>query len=363
MSVVPENAPQRKAGRLTYLDWARGVAAITMLQGHVFHSFTHKDLRETSPYVLSQFVGGMPPAIFLFLTGVTFAFMMSSAERKGMTPWRRVRLALRRSGYLFGLALLFRLQLWVFGLPSSPWTDLLRVDILNCMGLALAASSVMAIFSTLERVRLCAALGMVIAVLSPLVSELNFDGVPGWIAAYIRPDYNYFSFFPWAAFVPFGLSFGSLLKVVPEERVERTIEWGAILGFGLVLGGQYFGNIPYSLYTKSEYWLNSPALVFVKLGIVLLLISFAYLWTEYALQGTAGWVVLFGQHSLLVYWVHTELVYGRWFWMWKESLPILPTAMAAAAVIASMAALSYWKARWQPAWALNKRRAVPRPSA
>ena len=76
--------------RLLYLDWLRGIAAITMLQGHVFHSFLRNDLRTGGPYQMSQFAGGMPPAIFLFLLGVTFAFLMDSQERKGVRAGRRV---------------------------------------------------------------------------------------------------------------------------------------------------------------------------------------------------------------------------------------------------------------------------------
>src|SRR5262245_23375125 len=75
--------------RLQYLDWLRGIAAVTMLQGHVFDSFLRGDLRQGSAFVYSQFIGGMPPAIFLFLTGITLAFLMDSAERKGLRPAER----------------------------------------------------------------------------------------------------------------------------------------------------------------------------------------------------------------------------------------------------------------------------------
>src|ERR1035441_4380152 len=121
------------AYRLEYLDWLRGLGAVIMLQGHVFHSFLKPELRAGGAYLMSQFVGGMPPAIFLFLTGVTLAFLMDSTERKGLAPRERVSTAFRRSGYLFLLAFAFRLQLWIFALPTGQWTDLLRVDILNCM--------------------------------------------------------------------------------------------------------------------------------------------------------------------------------------------------------------------------------------
>src|ERR1700744_2038756 len=134
--------------RLLYLDWIRGIAAITMLQGHAFHSFLRNDRRNGGPYVMSQFAGGMPPAVFLFLLGITFAFLMDSQERKGVSAGRRYLSALKRSGYLFAAAFAFRLQLWLFSFVKSPWTDILRVDILNCMGLALLVLAVMSVFRT-----------------------------------------------------------------------------------------------------------------------------------------------------------------------------------------------------------------------
>src|SRR6266542_3140149 len=95
--------------RLQYLDWVRGIGAVIMLQGHVWHSFLQPELKTSGVYTLSQFVGGMPPALFLFLTGVTLAFLMDSSERKGMAPGMRVMESLRRAGYLFLLAFAFRL--------------------------------------------------------------------------------------------------------------------------------------------------------------------------------------------------------------------------------------------------------------
>ncbi|MDQ2844360.1 MAG: heparan-alpha-glucosaminide N-acetyltransferase domain-containing protein, partial [Acidobacteriota bacterium] len=150
---MPEQT--KSSGRLAFIDWTRGFAAVIMLQGHVFDSFTRTDLRDKGPFILSQFLGGMPPAIFLFLTGITFAFLMDSQDRRGAKPWARVVAALKRSRYLFLIAFLFRIQLYVFGFPTSPAGELLRVDILNCMGMAMLILAPMAVFTTLERIRLC----------------------------------------------------------------------------------------------------------------------------------------------------------------------------------------------------------------
>ena len=333
-------------GRLSFLDWSRGLAVVIMLQGHVYHSFNRTDLRTEGPFMLSQFFGGMGPAIFLVLTGITLAFLMDRRERQGLGPMDRWKAALRRAGYLFSLAFLFRLQLWVFGLPGSPWTDLFRVDILNCMGFGIGLMSVMAIFTTAERVRLCAALGLAIAALSPLVSILNWSWLPPQVSAYLVPSYQYFAFFPWASFIAFGLSIGSALRLARPEHMNRLMQWGTLAGLVLIVGGQYFSNMTYSFYPKSEFWLNSPGLIVIKLGAVLLIIAFPFIWTEFAVGAAWSWLRQLGTTSLLVYWVHIELVYGRWFGAFKESLSNMQCAFITVLVVALMLGLSVVKTRW-----------------
>ncbi len=347
-----------KANRLLYLDWFRGLAAVIMLQGHTFHAFTKPELRDQPAYVLSQFVGGMPPAVFLFLLGVTLAFRLDGAERKGLRPWQRVREGWKRAAYLLLLAFLFRLQMWVFGWPHSPWTDLLRVDILNAMALAAAVLSLMALVRAADRMRLCAVLGVAIAVLAPVASAIDWSLTPALIKSYLAPDFNSFGFFPWAAFLAFGLSMGSMLRRTPEEQMDRLMQWFAIAGGVLIVGGRYFAALPYSLYAQSQFWLDSPLLVFIKLGVLLWMMTFAFIWTRYATPGRWSWIRQLGTTSLLVYWVHVELVYGRWLWFWKERLEIGQVIAASVGVTLLMLALSiaktyHWSARpaamsWYP---------------
>jgi len=344
MTAPPNN--RDSSSRLTFLDWSRGAAVVVMLQGHVFHSFNRTDLRSGDPYMLSQFFGGIGPAIFLVLTGITLAFLMDRREREGLQAMGRWRAALRRAGYLFMLAFLFRLQLWIFAFGQSPWTDLFKVDILNCMGFAIGLMSVMAIFTTAQRVRLSAGLGVAIAVAAPLVSAIDWRWLPPGISAYFVPSYQYFAFFPWASFIAFGLSIGSVLRLVKPDDMNRVMQWGGLLGFGLVIGGQYFSNLPYSLYPKSEFWLDSPGLIVIKLGVVMLVIGFAYVWTAFPIGASWSWVRQLGVTSLLVYWVHIELVYGRWFGAFKESLGNLQCGIATVIVILLMIGISVLRTRW-----------------
>lgn len=346
--------------RLEYLDWVRGIGATIMLHGHVWHSFLKPELKTSGPYILSQFIGGMPPALFLFLTGITLAFLMDSTERKGMPPVKRVLESLNRSSYLFFLAFAFRLQLWIFGLPA-PWQGLFKVDILNCMGFSIAAVSLMALFKTSERIRLCAGLGLAIAFLSPVISAMDLSHMPSFVRDYIVPDLNAFGIFPWGAYLVFGVSAGSIIRTIPHEATERTMQWAALLGGVLVLASQYFANLPFSIYAKSDYWLNSPAQVLTKLGVLLLMVAFAFLWTRYGAKGGWSWVRQFGTTSLLVYWVHIELVYGHTLWFCKDSLTIPQTILAAVLVILFMLLVSTIKThshKWKEflaglGWRLN----------
>ena len=169
----------------------------------------------------------------------------------------RVATAFGRSGYLFLLAFAFRVQLWIFSQPA-PWTNLLKVDILNCMGFAIALISVMAVFRTVERIRFCAILGLAIAFAAPLVSQMDWSACPEAVRGYLVPDYRFFSFFPWAAYVAFGMSAGSIIRIVHRDSIERAMQWAAILGGGLILACQYFSSLPFSIYPKSEYLAEQP---------------------------------------------------------------------------------------------------------
>jgi uncharacterized membrane protein len=329
-----------KGDRLTFRDWTRGLVVVTMLNGHVFHSFAQPSLRQDGPFVLSQFIGGEGPAVFLLLTGITLAFLLDGRERKGFSAWDRWKHALRRAGFLWALAFAFRLQLWAFAFGQSPWKELFKVDVLNCMGFGIAVMSVMAIFSTAERARLCAVLGVVIAAAAPVISSMSWNWLPPEIYNYFVPNFNYFAFFPWAAFIAFGISIGSILRLTPPDQMNRLMQWSALAGIVLVLVTQYLSNLPYSIYASSDYWLNSPGLTFIKAGVFLVIMSFAYVWTEYGVGNSFSWIRQLGTTSLIVYWVHIELVYGRWFGFWKEGLNNWQCALFVAVLLPAMLLLS-----------------------
>ena len=327
-----------RTDRVLALDWLRGLGVMIMLQGHLFNSFARADLHDHPVYVLSQFVGGMPAPIFLFLVGATLAFRLDQGDRAGLGPSARLRSALRRAAWLAGVAFTFRFQLWLFSW-GNPWTEIFRVDILNCMALGAAVLSPVALLAPLKRITWCAATGLAIAALVPVVSMLDWSGVPWLVRNYIVPNKAFFSFFPDAAYIAFGVSFGALLRIAAPAR-DRIMQWAACFGLALIVTAHYFSNLPFSIYPNSDFWLNSPGLIFIRFGIVLLLVAGGFVWTAGQREEKLALMRRFGTNSLLIYWVHVELVYGRWFWFAKQRLTIGECAAASLVLMALMYGLA-----------------------
>jgi uncharacterized membrane protein len=342
--------------RFPFLDWMRGLAIVLMIQCHTFNSFTRLDLRGSSAYVLSQFVGGMAAPLFLFMAGMTLAFQMESLDRREASGRRRFLVSLRRAGYVLAVAFAFRISNWIASLPRADAHEIIKVDILNCMGVALAAFSTAALFQGLGRVRFAAALSLVVAGAAPVLANLPWNGVPLLLREYLVPvpGLGHFPFFPCASYVGFGVATGCLVKRAADERMDRLMQWSVLGAFALVFCGQYFSNIPYSIYARSNFWTDSPALIVIRVGIALLMMAGSYIWTQYGAGLGWSWMQTLGKNSLMVYWVHVMLVYGDILKPLKRALPVGMAGAATVIVTLAMIGLSAgwltWKMRRAQRW-------------
>ncbi len=327
----------------------RGLAVLLMIQCHTFNSFARADVREDGAYTFSQFIGGMAAPLFLFMSGMTLAFQMDRLERREPDPIRRWKAALWRGGYILGIAYAFRISNFVASLPHPDPNEIIKVDILNCMGLGMAALSVGAILKGKQRARFAAGAGLGIALAAPLVAGLPWEHAPGLVRDYIAPSTSrgFFGFFPCAAYIGFGLAAGTVVKQTALDRFDRLMQWSVLIGLALVFAGQYLANIPYSIYRHSNFWSDSPTLIVIRAGISLLLMTGAYLWTEYCAGERWSWIQCLGRNSLMVYWVHLMLVYGDIIKPAKRALTIRQTTAAAAGVTALMVGLSAWWLWWK----------------
>jgi len=134
---------------------------------------------------------------------------------------------------------------------------------------------------------------------------------------------------------------------VMQDAQSGSLEWLQRLGcLALAFSAYSLSSTPLSVYSNSDFWLNSPALILIKLGAILILIAFAWLWNVRTSARDWSWVRQFGLTSLLVYWVHVELIYGRWFGMLKEQLTVGQTIFAILVTVLLMLGLSLIRTNW-----------------
>src|SRR5260370_2501107 len=127
---------QTPARRLPYIDWMRGLACVLMFQTHCYDSWMSPEAKKSSSLIAWSRLGGTLPApLFVFLAGVSFALVTEKLREKGIARKTIAKQTILRGAEGFGMGLLFRVQELALGYPLSPWTDLLRVDVLNVLGL------------------------------------------------------------------------------------------------------------------------------------------------------------------------------------------------------------------------------------
>src|SRR5216110_1430904 len=150
-SGVAQQPPQRarvlppsKMSRLAYIDWMRGLACVLMFQTHCYDSWLSPAARKSSSlFNWSQLGGTLPAPLFIFLAGVSFALLTERLREKSVARNAIARQTILRGAEVFAIGLLFRAQEFALGYPLSPWTDLLRVDVLNILGLSMVLMGVL----------------------------------------------------------------------------------------------------------------------------------------------------------------------------------------------------------------------------
>lgn len=302
------------AGRRTYLDVLRGVAVLVMMEAHIVDSWTHVSARATKAFGESLILGGFGAPLFLFLAGIAVPLSAGSKSRRLGDEAAAARLVEKRGFQIFLLAFLFRLQAVV--ISRSPLWTLLKVDILNVMGPAIAGAAYLwgRFRSSQARITAFVVATAAIALSTPVVRGMTWLApLPPFIQGYVRPvpGWTNFTFFPWAAFVTGGAIIGTLLDGTTNPWAERTMNVRFAIWGGAIAGGAYAASFLPSPYAQSSFWTSSPCFFFLRGGIMTIAVAAAFAWEQRPFAGRR-WspLRLLGRSSLFVYWIHVEMVYG-----------------------------------------------------
>jgi len=366
--------------RRAYIDWARGIAVLLMIEAHTTDAWTRAADKKSMLYRDANILGGFAAPLFLWLAGLAVVLAATrTAERTGSRA-TAVEAIVRRGLIIFILAFLFRIQAFLVS-PGNHIVTIFRVDILNVMGPAIVATGLAwsIASSAAGRVAVLSAIAVAVSMSTPIVRASPLvDRLPVGFQWYVRPagELTVFTMWPWAGFVFAGGAVGALLATARDDRAERRVNAAmAVAGGALILLGFYAAARP-SIYAAASFWTSSPTWFAIRVGILMLLLSWLYGLAQLVGQPepattpppnrlfralATSWrapLERLGCHSLFIYWIHVELVYGYSSWLWRHRLPIWGTAIAFVLFSALMYRAIGWRDRFVDFWRARPRGAL-----
>jgi len=361
--------PALNSSRLSYIDWMRGLACVLMFQTHCYDAWLSPEARQSKFFMISQLGGTFPAPLFLFLAGISFALVLDKLRRKNLTPAQIARTTLRRGAEIFAFGLLFRLQEYLIAWGWAPLSDLLRVDILNTIGLSMMLMGLLCWLvlaaqpetrSSLALILSAAGAATLISLLTPpLWTTWRPDWLPWPLESYVNGVHNLgtpqawlFPIFPWTAFAFAGLAAGFILQSEWARKRESMIFLSAgAAGLLLVEASRWLDARPHQFYAVYDYWHTSPNFFLIRVGMLLVILAASYAWCRWVIgQLRAGqWnfspLIQLGQASLLVYWVHIEFVYGRFSILPKHVRSIRTASLGLLTIFLAMLLLAFLRTR------------------
>lgn len=349
-----------RAGRKPYLDWLRGIAVIVMVAAHVTDAWTQVEDRQRDLYGYTVIIAGLAAPLFLFLAGLTLS-MAASARASSIGHCAAVRMACVRGLQIFALAFLFRLQAQLLG--WGPLVNLLKVDILNVMGIAMLAAAILWSLSPHRAIRIAlfTLATVALAMSTPLVREALWLAIlPDAIEAYIRPlaGRTNFALFPWAGFLLGGTITGELVHAAQTDRAERRLQLGFFVAGAAVIAIAYALSFQPSIYPNANFWTSSPTFFFMRLGLNVALLPIAWAIDRFHVFARRQWRTVFtapdvpgrvittlGRSSLFVYWIHVEMAYGAIALPLLRSIPIELSLLGTVLLCALLYQIVRWKDR------------------
>jgi uncharacterized membrane protein len=362
-----ERMADKTTKRIAYIDWLRGLACLLMFQTHCYDSWLGGAARASGFFKLSQLGGTLPAPLFLFLSGVSFALVTDKLRQQGASADEIARTTIFRGGEIFLLAILFRLQEFVLAMGHAPWTDLLRVDVLNVIGVSLilmgivcrvaAAGSAGDVPSLRKRTILAAflAAAAIAAVTPPLWTTWQPHWRAWWLESYINGVHTFgtpqpwlFPVFPWTAFAFAGLLVGFLLlSDWSRGNGAASLAVAGASGVALIALGVWLDARPVQIYAVHDFWHTSPNFLMARIGVLLVTLFLGYLWCRW---GAGEWgfspLIEMGKCSLLVYWVHIQFVYGGLSILHKRNESIGTATLGLATIFVAMTLLAMVRNRF-----------------
>lgn len=341
-----------KPQRLMFLDVARGIAVLWMIQVHITNQLVDPALRSSYVFRALNLSNGYVAPTFMFCAGAGLWIALSRKGNDYLVLGRPLWDYLRRLAFILMWAYLlhipyFSLERWLVATPAELAPGL-QIDVLQTI--VYASVFTLGVFLVVRHLQattwIAGALAMAVMTGSSFVWQTDPSTWAHPVVAYAIGPQSPFPILPWAAYVFAGVAVGGLLMQV--ENRQRAAIW--MLGLGIVAPTIIFAVkwMPFASPYDATWWQTSPGVHVFRICGTLTLLGMLML-MEARMQGSkpARFLQTVGNESLFMYIGHLLLVYGAVGNYLRDALGLASSGYATIAVAwlvvtAPLVAAMYW---------------------
>ncbi|MEI7811833.1 MAG: heparan-alpha-glucosaminide N-acetyltransferase domain-containing protein [Ignavibacteria bacterium] len=308
--------------RFAFIDLYRGWALLFMIETHVFNAFLNQAYKHSQWFDVLTFFNGLIAPSFLFISG--FAFTIASSRK--VAEFRTYKSEFWRQLWRIGLIFLVGYSLRLPYLSLQKMLHLATpdklmffycVDVLQCIAFGLLLLFIMKLIIKNGKLYnyILTGLSVLLFMTAPLIWQIDFTKyMPLPLANYMNPQNgSLFPLFPWLAFMLSGSVISHYyMEARKTESENMFIKWLLYSGIILIIISSFvlWSHLPVFDYISK---VNPSQFFFlVRLGLVILLLALCRYYELW--RNTESSVVMdVGRESLLVYWLHLQVIYRRLF--------------------------------------------------
>lgn len=300
------------------VDLVRVIAMALMVQGHTLDVLLRPSYQSAWWYSLWQFGRGFTAPTFLLLSGFSFALATVRKFEQHTVVGPNVFRRLRKFAFfvLLGYAMHFpahsvrELSL----VPEDTWQSFLQIDVLQTIGISLIFLQllVLAVKRKYWFAGIALLASLLIAFTTPLLwNSAAVNAMPLAVkSALVGTTGSLFPLLPWASYVLLGAGLGTIYLTVARSS-SLVLKAFVPLGMLLMLAGVRSEALAHSIYGEVNFWPTTPHLFLTRVGFVLMVLGIGTFVLPWIQQGaSASTLRSLAEESLLVYFVHVDLLYG-----------------------------------------------------
>lgn len=355
--------------RLQFIDSARSIAIILMLQGH-FIALTYesyvpmlKTLRSSGTsgnglFDIWCYVRGFTAPLFFSITGLIFTYLLLREKETPVFRQERVRKGIKRAVtiILLGYLLQLDIQSLNYYLSGNIGSRFFAFHVLQCIGFGILAIVVLYILqrTVLQKISFIILLSLAciaIFILYPIIKNYGNQtiimNIPAFLQNMIHGKHSVFPIIPWFGFVFFGGILGAILRQCQHRVKDQWFAFRFLAGIillNLVLRGSF---LLIDVITNDQFDYSASAAIFdrfTQIGLLLALLMYL----DRKVQLGQSLFIRMGQNTLVIYVLHIILLYGAFLGIgittfYKHNLGGWPSVIGALLFVAFFAGLTHFQ--------------------